>query len=64
MAIHLTDSYGRKINYLRLSITDRCNLRCQYCMPAEGVTTKGHCAILRYEELLRIAQAAVSIGIE
>lgn len=64
MPIQLTDSYGRKINYLRLSVTDRCNLRCQYCMPAEGVAAKGHCAILRYEELLRIAQAAVSIGIE
>ncbi len=62
--MQLTDSYGRKINYLRLSVTDRCNLRCQYCMPAEGVATQGHCDILRYEELLRIAQAAVAIGIE
>lgn len=64
MPIQLTDSYGRKINYLRLSVTDRCNLRCQYCMPAEGVTAKGHHDILRYEQLLRIAQAAVAIGIE
>lgn len=62
--MHLTDSYGRKINYLRLSVTDRCNLRCQYCMPAEGVAAKGHCDILRYEELIRIARAAVAIGIE
>lgn len=64
MGMHLTDSYGRKINYLRLSVTDRCNLRCQYCMPAAGVPAKPHDAILRYEELLRIARAAVAIGIE
>lgn len=64
MGIQLTDSYGRKINYLRLSVTDRCNLRCQYCMPAEGVRTKRHHEILRYEDLLRIARAAVAIGIE
>ena len=62
--MQLTDSYGRKINYLRLSVTDRCNLRCQYCMPAEGVRAKHHREILRYEELLRIARAAVAIGIE
>ncbi len=64
MGIQLTDSYGRKINYLRLSVTDRCNLRCQYCMPEQGVGHKEHHEILRYEELLRIARAAVAIGIE
>ncbi len=60
----LTDSYGRTINYLRLSVTDRCNMRCFYCMPAEGVVSKGHAAVLSYEELLLIAEAAVDIGIE
>ena len=35
--MELIDSYGRKINYLRLSVTDRCNMRCRYCMPAEGM---------------------------
>jgi cyclic pyranopterin phosphate synthase len=60
----LTDSLGRQINYLRLSVTDRCNMRCFYCMPKEGVADKGHDAILSYEELLLIAEAAVEIGIE
>jgi len=58
------DKLGRTINYLRLSITDRCNLRCCYCMPASGVPACEHGEILRYEELLKITQAAVSLGIE
>lgn len=58
------DSSGRTINYLRLSITDRCNLRCCYCMPAAGVPSCEHGEILRYEELLKIAEAAVRLGIE
>jgi cyclic pyranopterin phosphate synthase len=60
----LIDSFGRKINYLRLSVTDRCNLRCVYCMPAEGVTKLAHDEILSYEELLLLAETAVDIGIE
>src|SRR5690349_10827043 len=60
----LVDTHGRKINYLRLSVTDRCNLRCSYCMPPEGVEKICHSDILSYEELLRIAAAAVSLGIE
>ncbi|GFE59894.1 GTP 3',8-cyclase MoaA [Geobacter sp. AOG2] len=60
----LTDSLGRTINYLRLSVTDRCNMRCSYCMPAHGVSKMCHDDILRYEELQQIAEAAVSIGIE
>jgi len=60
----LSDSFGRKINYLRLSVTDRCNLRCSYCMPAEGVPSLPHGSILSYEELLLVARAAVGIGIE
>ena len=62
--MNLTDSCGRKINYLRLSVTDRCNLRCTYCMPAEGVSKRAHHEILSYEELLVIAEAAVNLGIE
>ncbi len=58
------DKLGRTINYLRLSITDRCNLRCCYCMPATGVPACEHGDILRYEELLKVAEAAVSLGIE
>jgi GTP 3',8-cyclase len=59
----MLDGHGRTINYLRLSITDRCNLRCRYCMPAEGVTRKACGEILRYEELLRIVAAAAELGI-
>jgi len=62
--VQLTDSLGRTINYLRLSVTDRCNMRCSYCMPAAGIADRGHDAILRYEELLLIAETAVGLGIE
>ena len=60
----LIDSFGRKINYLRLSVTDRCNMRCRYCMPEDGVDKRSHQEGLSYEELHRIARAAVSLGIE
>lgn len=62
--MQLTDSIGRHINYLRLSVTDRCNMRCFYCMPAEGVVKKAHEAILSFEELHLIAETSVAIGIE
>jgi cyclic pyranopterin phosphate synthase len=62
--MQLTDSHGRNINYLRLSVTDRCNMRCFYCMPKEGIATNGRAAILSYEELLLIAETAVGMGIE
>jgi len=62
--MQLVDSYGRKINYLRLSVTDRCNLRCSYCMPAGGVPALKHHEILSYEELLQVSQAAVALGVE
>lgn len=58
------DIYGRKINYLRLSVTDRCNLRCSYCMPAHGIRKHARTAILSYEQLHRVAKAAVGIGVE
>jgi cyclic pyranopterin phosphate synthase len=60
----LTDAHGRRINYLRLSVTDRCNLRCRYCMPAEGVPKLSHHDILSFEDLYRIARQAVSLGLE
>lgn len=60
----LIDRFGRKINYLRLSVTDRCNMRCRYCMPADGVDKISHQQVLSYEQLYRIAQAAVAVGIE
>jgi cyclic pyranopterin phosphate synthase len=60
----LSDSFHRPINYLRISVTDRCNLRCIYCMPAEGVSLISHNDILRYEEIYTIAKAAAELGIE
>lgn len=60
----LIDTYGRLINYLRLSVTDRCNLRCCYCMPAGGVAKLRHGELLSYEELHRVAVACVASGIE
>ncbi|MDX2479253.1 MAG: GTP 3',8-cyclase MoaA [Desulfuromusa sp.] len=62
--MRLIDNFGRKINYLRLSVTDRCNMRCVYCMPADGIDKLGHAEILSYEQFLLIAKAAVSLGIE
>ncbi|MDD5287403.1 MAG: GTP 3',8-cyclase MoaA [Desulfuromonadaceae bacterium] len=62
--MQLTDSLGRNINYLRLSVTDRCNMRCFYCMPKEGILNKGHDAVLSYEELQLVAETAVGMGIE
>ncbi len=59
----LRDRYHRVINYLRISVTDRCNLRCAYCMPEEGVPSLDHAEILSYEELLRVARVAVRLGI-
>jgi len=60
----LIDSYGRRINYLRLSVTDRCNLRCSYCMPAEGIPKLQHGEMLSYEDLYRVACESVALGIE
>jgi len=59
----MIDKHNREINYLRISITDRCNLRCVYCMPKEGMSFIGHEDILRYEEMLRIVGVAVKTGI-
>jgi len=59
----MIDNHNREINYLRISITDRCNLRCVYCMPKEGVSFLGHEDILSYEEILRIVDAAVKTGV-
>ncbi len=59
----MIDNYNRKISYLRISVTDRCNLRCAYCMPKEGVSFIGHEDVLRYEEILRIVHIAVRTGI-
>ncbi|MDD4801486.1 MAG: GTP 3',8-cyclase MoaA [Syntrophomonas sp.] len=57
------DTMGRNINYLRISITDRCNLRCRYCMPLEGVERLGHNRILTFEEIARLVSIAARLGI-
>ncbi len=59
----LSDSFQRPINYLRVSVTDRCNLRCVYCMPEQGVPWIPHSNILTYEELLSIIRAGAELGI-
>jgi len=59
----LSDSFQRPIDYLRISVTDRCNLRCVYCMPQAGVTLTAHENILSYEEIHRLARAAAELGI-
>jgi len=57
------DSFGRSINYLRISVTDRCNLRCLYCMPPEGVPQIPHSEILSYEEVRTVVRGAAELGI-
>ena len=63
MPAPLTDSFHRRIDYLRLSITDRCNLRCVYCMPEEGVVKLDHEEMLSYEETVRLARISIAMGI-
>ncbi len=58
------DRFNRTINYLRVSVTDRCNLRCVYCMPEEGVVPLKHADILSYEEILEVIKVAVESGID
>lgn len=60
----MLDLYNRKINYLRISVTDRCNLRCRYCMPEEGVCMVKHSDILTYEEIQQVVAVAVPLGID
>ncbi|MDI6872006.1 MAG: GTP 3',8-cyclase MoaA [Bacillota bacterium] len=59
----MKDPFGREISYLRVAVTDRCNLRCTYCMPPEGVAPRGHEEILSYEEIIRLVGAGVPLGI-
>jgi cyclic pyranopterin phosphate synthase len=60
----MLDLYKRSIDYLRISVTDRCNLRCTYCMPEEGVKLLRHEDILTYEEILEVVKVAVKSGIK
>ena len=58
------DTYQRTINYLRISVTDRCNLRCVYCMPDGGIKLMSHLDILSYEEITTLVKAAAALGID
>ncbi len=59
----LVDGFNRHIDYLRISITDHCNLNCLYCSPLGGRNRLAHSDILSYEEILRVVEAAVRVGI-
>lgn len=58
------DRYNRRINYLRISVTDRCNLRCQYCMPEDGVSLLNHKDILSFEEIAEVVRFGVAQGVD
>ncbi len=60
----MIDGYGRTIDYVRISVTDRCNLRCVYCMPEEGVGSISHEEILRFGEIERVCQILAENGIQ
>ncbi len=60
----ISGSFQRTLNYVRLSVTDRCNFRCRYCMPEEGVPSLGHEAVLSYEDMLFLVDILVSLGVQ
>lgn len=60
----MKDNFDRTIDYMRVSVTDRCNLRCIYCMPSEGIRAIKHGEILRYEEIIRIVRLAAVLGVK
>ncbi len=60
----MLDRYDRKINYLRISVTDRCNLRCRYCMPCEDFVMLSHDDILRFNEIVDVVREGVAMGID
>jgi cyclic pyranopterin phosphate synthase len=59
----LVDSFGRQINYVRLAVTDRCNLRCQYCMPAHGIDIVPRLELLTYKEMYRVIRVLTELGV-
>ena len=62
--MNLIDQYKRKISYLRLAVTDRCNLRCRYCMPEEGIAFADRKDLMTYEEIIRLAHIFKSVGVD
>ena len=63
MESKLVDSFGRQISYLRLAVTDRCNLRCQYCMPAQGADIADRKELLNYKEMYRLTRVLSELGV-
>ena len=61
--MELRDKFGRKISYLRLAVTDRCNLSCQYCMPAQGINIVDRKELLSYKEMYRITRVLSELGV-
>ena len=59
----MIDTFGRSITYLRVSVTELCNLRCRYCMPEDGVCKKEHADMLTEDELIQAVEAAAALGI-
>ena len=59
----MVDTFGREIYYLRLSVTELCNLRCRYCMPEDGVCKREHVEMLTEDEMITAVEAAASLGI-
>jgi len=64
LALKLVDKLGRKLTYVRISVTDRCNFRCQYCMPLEGVEWISHEMIMRYEDIYSLIRILTELGIK
>ena len=59
----MIDQFGRNITYMRISVTDKCNLRCRYCMPEEGICKKDHTDMMTEDEIITAVEAAASLGI-
>ena len=59
----MIDSYGRNITYMRLSVTELCNLRCRYCMPAEGICKHSHAETLTEDEMIQAVEVAAELGV-
>jgi len=60
----LKDNFGRQINYVRFAVTDRCNLRCQYCMPAHGIDLAPRQELLTFKEMYRIIRVLTELGVK
>ena len=57
----MKDQYGREIDYIRISVTDRCNLRCKYCIPECGIASVGHENILNFDEITKIVEECAKL---